>query len=268
MKNNSDKKILLKKAEPDSNEPVRLSKLMSERGLSSRREADDLIASGQVFVDGNKVTELGIKFPRTVEIKLSSSAAKQQDGLATIILNKPVGYVSNLPEDGYEPAIVLIEAKTHYRDDDYNEQRKLKPKDMINLAVCGRLDIDSQGLLLFTQDGRLAKKVIGENSEIEKEYLVRVTSESGKKLGKNIDKLRYGLELDGKKLLPAIVEWQNEDQLRFVLKEGKKRQIRRMCEAVGLHVKGLKRVRIGGLMLGKLPEGEWRFLSPEEIASI
>lgn len=247
---------------------VRLSKLMSERGLSSRREADELIASGQVFVDGNKVTELGIKFPRTVDIKLSAAATKQQENLATIILNKPVGYVSNLPEDGYEPAIVLIEARSHFRDDDYNNERKLKPKDMINLAVVGRLDIDSQGLLLLTQDGRLAKKVIGEDSKIEKEYLVRVTNESGKKLGKNIEKLRFGLELDGKQLLPAVVEWQNEDQLKFILKEGKKRQIRRMCELVGLHAIGLKRVRIGGLKLGKLPEGQWRYLTLDEISEI
>ncbi len=267
MKSNRDKKNFI--PEPaDANEMVRLSKLMSERGISSRREADELIVTGQVFVDGNKVTELGVKFPRSVEVKLSAMAERQQDQLATIILNKPVGYVSNLPEDGYEPAFVLIEAQTHFRDDDYNDERKLKPKDMINLAVVGRLDIDSQGLLLYTQDGRLAKKIIGENSEIEKEYLVRVTSESGKKLGKNIEKLRHGLSIDGQALKPAIVEWLNEDQLKFILQEGKKRQIRRMCELVGLQVRGLKRVRIGGLKLGKLPEGQWRFLTHEEISEI
>jgi 23S rRNA pseudouridine2604 synthase len=115
----------------------------------------------------------------------------------------------------------------------------------------------------------LSKKIIGENSEIEKEYLVRVTSETGTKLGKDgLEKLRYGLTLDGKKLKPAQVDWQNEDQLRFVLQEGKKRQIRRMCELVGLQVKGLKRVRIGHLVLGKLPEGQWRYLTPEEIENI
>ena len=240
---------------------------MSERGLSSRREADEFIVQGLVSVDGVKVTELGSKFLPTVEITVAESARKNQANLATIMLNKPIGYVSNLPEDGYEPAVVLIEASSHYLHE--GDDRRLKPKDFVGLAVVGRLDIDSQGLLLFTQDGRLAKKIIGENSEIEKEYLVRVTSETGQKLGKDgLEKLRYGLSLDGKKLKPAQVDWQNEDQLKFVLQEGKKRQIRRMCEMVGLQVKGLKRVRIGNLVLGKLPEGQWRYLTLEEMDNI
>lgn len=123
------------------------------------------------------------------------------------------------------------------------------------------MDIDSQGLLLFTQDGRIAKKIIGEDSNIEKEYLVRV---EGKLPADKLKLLNHGLSLDGKALKPAKVEWLNEDQLRFVLKEGKKRQIRRMCELVGLKVTGLKRVRVGNLKLGKLPEGQWRFVEEEE----
>lgn len=250
-----------------SDELVRLSKLMSERGLSSRREADELIVDGHVKVDGKIVKELGVKFPRTVKIELSPTARQTQNELATIILNKPIGYVSNLPEDGYEPAIVLV--KPDFQSDLDQDGRKLKRSDLENLAVVGRLDIDSQGLLLFTQDGRLAKKIIGEDSEIEKEYLVRVTSETGEKLGKSgLEKLRHGLSLDGKKLKPAQVEWLNQDQLRFVLTEGKKRQIRRMCELVGLKVVGLKRVRIAGLKLGKLAEGQWRFISQSEIENM
>jgi len=237
---------------------------MSERGLSSRREADELIQAGHVTVDGVKVTELGTKVPRSVTISLSNSAKQSQETLATIILNKPIGYVSNLPEDGYEPAIVLVQPNTQSSLE--QEGRTLKRKDLENLAVVGRLDIDSQGLLLYTQDGRLAKKIIGEDSEIEKEYLVRVSSETGERLGKDgLEKLRHGLSLDGKKLRPAQVEWVNQDQLRFVLTEGKKRQIRRMCELVGLKVIGLKRVRIAGLVLGKLAEGEWRFVSQTEL---
>ena len=127
--------------------------------------------------------------------------------------------------------------------------------------MAGRLDIDSQGLLLFTQDGRLAKKLIGENSEIEKEYLVRF---NGNLSEAKLKKLRSGLELDGKLLKEASVESINADQLRFVLKEGKKRQIRRMMELVDLQVTGLKRVRIGNLRLSKLPEGKWRFVEPQE----
>jgi 23S rRNA pseudouridine2604 synthase len=131
------------------------------------------------------------------------------------------------------------------------------------VAPAGRLDIDSQGLIVYTQDGVLAKALIGENSPLEKEYLVRVEGRLSKE---GLEKLNFGLELDGKPLKRAKVDWLNEDQLRFILKEGKKRQIRRMCEAVGLHVVGLKRVRIGQLMLGNLKEGQWRYLQPHEYA--
>jgi 23S rRNA pseudouridine2604 synthase len=124
------------------------------------------------------------------------------------------------------------------------------------------LDIDSQGLLVLTQDGVVAKTLIGENSEVEKEYLVRV---SGHLSDEGLRRLNDGsLVLDGRRLLPAKVEWLNQDQLRFVLREGMKRQIRRMCESVGLKVVGLKRVRIGKVMLGNLPEGKWRYLHDDE----
>lgn len=235
---------------------LRLSKLMSERGICSRREADEYIAKGLVRVDGKIVDQLGTKVSPDARITLESEALKNQKNLVTIIVNKPIGYVSGQPEPGYEPAIRLVNDRNQY-----GQQRALQRGDLQGIAVIGRLDIDSQGLLIFTQDGRLAKKVIGENSEIEKEYLVRVQghlSEEGLKL------LNYGLELDGEKLRRAQVSWINEDQLRFILVEGKKRQIRRMCELVGLEVKGLKRVRVGKLMLGDLPEGRWRFLDPKE----
>lgn len=235
---------------------LRLSKLMSERGICSRREADEYIAKGLVRVDGKIVDQLGTKVSPDARITLESEALKNQKNLVTIIVNKPIGYVSGQPEPGYEPAIRLVNDRNQY-----GQQRALQRGDLQGIAVIGRLDIDSQGLLIFTQDGRLAKKVIGENSEIEKEYLVRVQghlSEKGLKL------LNYGLELDGEKLRRAQVSWINEDQLRFILVEGKKRQIRRMCELVGLEVKGLKRVRVGKLMLGDLPEGRWRFLDPKE----
>jgi 23S rRNA pseudouridine2604 synthase len=173
-------------------------------------------------------------------------------------LNKPVGYVSSQPEDGYKAAVELI--LTANRDP--GEKRALESKHMRGLATAGRLDIDSQGLLVFTQDGVIAKKLIGENSEIEKEYIVRVEGSLSKE---NLALLnRGGMVIEGRKLRPAQVEWINEDQLRFVLKEGMKRQIRKMCEACGLRVTGLKRVRIGRVTLGKLPEGKWRFLRDDE----
>lgn len=244
-------------------EPLRLSKLMSERGLCSRREADDFIASGLVRVDGVIIKELGTKVMPDVSITLEAAAMRHQKSLVTIVLNKPVGYVSAQPEpgSGYEPAIRLVNDRNQF-----GMQRVLQRGDLQGIAVVGRLDIDSQGLLIFTQDGRLAKKVIGEDSDIEKEYVVRVKYHGPEKTFP-ADKLRllnFGLSIDGEKLKRAHVEWINDDQLRFVLKEGKKRQIRKMCEQVSLEVKALKRVRVGKLVLGKLPEGQWRFLEPDE----
>jgi 23S rRNA pseudouridine2604 synthase len=177
-----------------------------------------------------------------------------------------VGVVSNLPEDGYHEALDLIVPERAYLNSDRSLPasfwRTLRTEK--TLSVVGRLDIESQGLLIMTQDGRLVKTVIGEDSEMDKEYLVRV---KGVLSDADLNLLREGLYLDGKKLKKAQVEWLNEDQLRFVLQEGKKRQIRRMCEAVGLQVTGLKRVRIGPLKLGNLPEGQWRPMTDEEKKS-
>ena len=245
-------------------ELLRLSKLMSERGLCSRREADEYISSGLVRVNGEIVSELGTKVRPDVSITLEAEAMRNQKSLVTIILNKPIGYVSAQPEpgSGYEPAIRLVSDRNQFG----MQKKILQRGDLQGIAVVGRLDIDSQGLLIFTQDGRLAKKIIGENSQIEKEYVVRVRY-LGPEESLPTEKLRllnFGLSIDGVRLKRAQVEWLNEDQLRFILQEGKKRQIRKMCEQVGLEIKGLKRVRVGKLMLGKLPEGQWRFLEENE----
>lgn len=238
-------------------ELVRLSKLMASRGICSRREADSFIEKGLVKVDGVIIDTLGTKVSPSAQITLLQEARKAQSRLVTIMLNKPIGYVSAQAEDGYQPAIVLINEKNRF-----GVGAKLQPENLKGLAVIGRLDIDSQGLLLFSQDGRLARSVIGEDSNIEKEYLVRV---GGSLSREGLALLRHGLVLDGRELLPARVEWLNDDQLRFVLREGKKRQIRRMCEAVGLRVLGLKRVRIGRLRLRDLPEGKWRYVDAGEV---
>jgi 23S rRNA pseudouridine2604 synthase len=240
-------------------EKIRLSKLMSEQGLCSRREADSYIEKGWVLLDGEPVTQLGTKaFPHQ-KITLNKSAQNQQQTQVTILLNKPISYVSGQAEDGYQPAIVLIKPENRWAHD--TAQQRFVREHLSGLAPAGRLDIDSQGLLVLTQDGRVAKQLIGEDSPIDKEYLVRVT---GKLVGNGLNMLNHGLSLDGKKLKPAKVTWQNEDQLRFVLQEGKKRQIRRMCELVGLKVTGLKRVRIGKVKLGDLPVGQWRYLREDE----
>ncbi len=238
-------------------EPIRLSKLMSERGICSRREADEYIARGWVFVDGKRISELGTRVSPTAQVKLDRQAEAVQGERMTVLLNKPIGYVSSQPEPGYQPAIVLVVPDNQMPGDAITFKRE----HLKELAPAGRLDIDSTGLLVLTQDGRVAKQLIGEDSDVDKEYLVRV---DGKLSDGDLKRLNHGLSLDGKALKPAKVRWQNEDQLNFILREGKKRQIRRMCELVGLRVTGLKRIRIGNVKLGDLPLGQWRFLRPDE----
>jgi 23S rRNA pseudouridine2604 synthase len=243
---------------------MRLSKRMSEEGLASRREADEWIERGWVKVDG-VVAILGQKVLPGQKIGIEKRAAAQQARRITVLLHKPVGYVSSQAEDGHQPAVVLVTPDSQWRGFGGAAPPKVQRRDLIGFAPAGRLDIDSTGLLILTQDGRIAKQLIGEDSEVEKEYLVRVRyTKDGRLPEAGLKMLNHGLALDGKALKPARVGWQNEDQLRFILREGKKRQIRRMCEAVGLEVVALKRVRIGRVLLGDLPVGKWRLLGPDE----
>ncbi|PUA19393.1 pseudouridine synthase [Glaciimonas sp. PCH181] len=244
-------------------EPLRLSKRMSELGLCSRREADEWIARGWVRVDGVIISELGSKVLPHQHVTVERQASAEQARRVTILINKPMGYVSGQAEDGYKPAVVLVNAASRWKED--KSVQEFHGSQLRNLVPAGRLDIDSVGLLVLTQDGRVAKQLIGEDSAIDKEYLVRVEYHHGLKLpAEDLRRLNFGLSLDGKPLKRAIVKWQNEDQLSFTLREGKKRQIRRMCEAVGLKVTGLKRIRIGKITLGDLPTGEWRYLNLDE----
>lgn len=254
---------------------IRLNKRMAELGMCSRREGDDWIARGWVKVNG-VVATLGQMIHPDDAITTQQHARQAQEEKVTILLHKPVGYVSGQAEDGHEPAVVLIDQEARWRND--ASPRRFHWSQRANLAPAGRLDIDSTGLLVLTQDGRVARQIIGETSHLEKEYLVRVSLNPGEmdqpSIHENVQAhvpaeklalLRHGLSLDGQALRPAQVEWQNPEQLRFVLTEGKKRQIRRMCEQVGLHVVGLKRVRIGRIMLGNLPVGQWRYLGANEV---
>lgn len=247
---------------------VRLSKRMSELGLCSRREADEWIENGWVRVDGERIDTLGSRVRPDQHIEVTKDAHAAQSRQVTILLHKPVGYVSGQAEDGYEPAITLVTADNRWEND--RATTRFIPSHLRALAPAGRLDIDSTGLLVLTQDGRIAKQLIGEHSSVEKEYLVRVTyGERTTDIDRHFPAdqlalLRFGLSLDDTPLKPAKVSWQNGEQLRFVLREGKKRQIRRMCDLVGLHVVGLKRVRMGRVALGALPQGKWRYLLPDE----
>jgi 23S rRNA pseudouridine2604 synthase len=269
---------------------------MAELRLCSRREADAWIEQGWVQVNG-QVASMGQQVTLTDRITVERAAQQQQERQVTILLHKPMGYVSGQAEDGHQPAITLINPRSHWMGDP--SRLRFTPPHLRNLAPAGRLDIDSTGLLVLTQDGRVARQLIGEESEMEKEYLVRVAytgheniaaqahasaTYGGQRSGlvaigdndrvstnvqavfpaAQLARLRHGLALDGKPLKPARVEWQNPEQLRFVLTEGKKRQIRRMCELVGLHVVGLKRIRMGQVQLGQMPPGQWRYLGANE----
>jgi 23S rRNA pseudouridine2604 synthase len=229
---------------PEGDGLVRISKLLAERGICSRREAERYIEQGLVLIDGKPVTELGAKAHPSQTVGLAAKARAQQSARQTLLLNKPVGYVSHADDDHRYPAAADL----------------IRPS-LRGLAPAGRLDIDSTGLLVLTQDGVIARQLIGQDRLIEKEYLVRVEGELS---AKGLSLLNHGLVLDDRPLRPAKVRWMNKDQLQFVLAEGRKRQIRRMCEMVGLKVTGLKRVRIGRIMLGDLPEGQWRALLPNE----
>ena len=273
--------------EPTSSPPgaVRLNKRMAELGICSRREADAWIEQGWVKVNG-QVAPMGVKVTPADRVEVDKKAQGHQATQVTIILHKPMGYVSGQAEDGHEPAVTLINPRTHWREDP--SSNRFSPPQLRGLAPAGRLDIDSVGLLVLTQDGRVARQLIGEDSGIEKEYLVRVAyhglgqpAPTGQLVRIDDDdpittnvraifppamlaRLRFGLSLDGQPLKRAQVDWQNPEQLRFVLTEGKKRQIRRMCEQVGLKVVGLKRIRIGRVVLGNLPAGQWRYLGADE----
>lgn len=244
---------------PLSREGVRLSRLMSQRGLCSRREADELIERGWVCVDGVPVDTLGIRVSPQAEVTLLPEAERGLREQVTILLNKPVGYVSGQPEDGYPPAVALISAGAQY--DPQGRAPRFHRGHLRGLAPAGRLDIDSTGLLVLTQNGRIARRLIGEHSEVSKEYRVWV---NGEITAQALAQLTHGLTLDGRKLRRATVRQTDERELRFILNEGRKRQIRRMCELVGLHVTRLQRIRVGRIWLDDLPLGQWRYLRPDE----
>ena len=227
---------------------------MSQRGLSSRREAEEYIAKGLVFANGTKVIDLGHKVFPDENIILKSKETK-----VTFLLNKPVGFVSGLPEKQYKCASTLILPKNRSPSDPL--LRRFRRSHLKKLAPAGRLDIDSTGLLVFTQNGVIAKKLIAEDTNVEKEYIVKV---SGAVNSKILKRLQHGLILDNKPLKPAIIKLIGEERLQFILREGKKRQIRRMCALVGLTVLSLHRTRIGNISIDNIGLGKWRYLGKEE----
>jgi 23S rRNA pseudouridine2604 synthase len=241
----------------DGAEPQRVNKWLGQSGVCSRREAEGLIAEGRVSIDGQTVTDAGHKILPGQTLTLADAAGGA--GPLSVVLHKPMGYVSAQPEQGQVPAVRLLT-----RDALVGESPAIPDRDT-RLAPLGRLDMDSRGLLILSEDGVLAKAIIGPESDLEKEYLVKVT---GKITPDKVKLLCHGLRMDGRALKPAKVTHLGGQELRFILKEGRNRQIRRMCELVGMHVMDLVRIRIGTLQLGDLPEGRWRVLTDAERASL
>ncbi|HEY0102066.1 MAG TPA: pseudouridine synthase [Brevundimonas sp.] len=242
----------------DGPEPVRINKWLGQTGVCSRREADALIADGLVSVDGQVVADAGRKLEPGQTLTLNDRATEALAEGVTIVMHKPMGYVSGQPEPNKLPAVRLVTDNNRVGDG-------LTPADEVSLPPIGRLDEDSRGLLLLSSDGVVAKAVIGPQSDLDKEYLVRVTGDITEK---KLKILRHGLMLDGRQLKPAWVSRMESFRLKFILREGRNRQIRRMCEMVDLEVVDLIRVRIGPLKLDNLPEGKWRMLTAEERAAL
>jgi 23S rRNA pseudouridine2604 synthase len=239
----------------DESEPQRVNKWLAQSGVCSRREAEALIAQGLVSIDGDVVADVGRKILHGQTLVLADKAEHQLSAQMSVLLHKPRGVVSAHPEPGQTPAVRLLT-----RDALWAPSRTIPGPDS-KLAPVGRLDMESRGLLILSEDGVLAKAVIGPESDLDKEYRVAVM---GDLTEAKIARLRHGLELDGRRLKPAEVELIGDQRLRFVLREGRNRQIRRMCELVELKVVDLFRVRVGPLDLGDMPEGRWRPITPDE----
>ncbi len=243
----------------DDAEPQRVNRWLAQSGICSRREAEALIAQGLVSIDGETVSDPGRKILAGQTLVLADAADAKLTGGFTVMLHKPVGVVSAQPEPGQIPAIRLLTREALFKASSIIPDRDTR------LAPVGRLDAQSRGLLLLSDDGVVAKAVIGPASTLAKEYRVAVIGEITEK---KLDLLSYGLELDGRELKPAEVDVISDQRLRVVLHEGRNRQIRRMCELVDLKVVDLFRVRIGPLTMNNLPEGRWRPLTAAERTAL
>jgi 23S rRNA pseudouridine2604 synthase len=233
-------------------EPPRLAKRVAAMTGCSRRQADEWIENGWVSVDGAVVTTLGIRVHPNARVEIKDEASQHRSEAVTILLNKPAGVA--------DAALVpLIRAENRWAEDD--SRNAFKATHLRGLAQAGKLDAEATGMVVLTQEGSVARRITGDETRREKEYLVRV---DGALSPEGLALLNYGLELDAVKLKRAQVSWQNEQQLRFVLHESRKQQITRMCELVGLRVVSIKRIRIGSVSLGKLPPGQWRYLRDDE----
>lgn len=220
----------------------RLQKLLSSAGICSRRRAEEYIAAGRVAVNGVPASLGDRADPQRDSVTLDGAPVRPRGGHTYLMLNKPRGYVTTLSDEKGRRTAAELVADCGAR-----------------VWPVGRLDLDSEGLLLFTDDGALTNRLLHPTREVEKEYLVWVQGD----VEAALPALRRPMRLDGEELRADRVE-RRGGALRFVLHQGKNRQLRRMCAAAGLAVTRLKRVREGPLQLGELPVGQWRYLTQEE----
>ena len=224
----------------------------------SRREADEWIENGWVRVDGAVVTKLGTRTRPDAKIEINEAAGKHRPENVTILLNKPLEAEAQ-DESRRQAARQWIRAENRWAEDD--SPTSFKATHLRGLTQVGRLDAESTGMLVLTQEASVTRRISGDDSRLEKEFMVRVQGELS---AEGLKRLNIGLSLDEEKLKRAQVSWQNEGLLRFVLHENRPNQIRRMCELVGLRVISVKLIRIGSVSLGKLPVGKWRYLRQNE----
>lgn len=228
---------------------VRLNKYLAEQGIASRRESDKLIAAGLVKVNGKVVTEMGVKVDTDVDtVVVDEAQVKQSRNLVYVALNKPKGFVCSMKATREDPDIVT---------DLVDVGERVYP--------VGRLDKETTGLLILTNDGRLVNQIIHPSAESEKEYEVTFYLQIPERV---LDKLRAGVKLAGEGTLPTKVKKVGPAKIHIILREGKNRQIRRVCQKVGFPVKNLKRIRIKNLHLDDLPLGMWRYLTDSEVKSL
>lgn len=225
----------------------RLQKILSAHGLASRRAAEGWLAAGRVTVNG-RPAQVGDKAdPDRDDIRVDGKPLKGPSKRTYLMLNKPRGYVTTLSDEKGRRTVADLVRDCGAR-----------------VWPVGRLDLDSEGLLILTDDGELTQRLLHPSHEVEKEYHVWVEGD----VAAALPVLRGPLELDGVPLAPARVERLGERELSVVIHEGRNRQVRRMCALAGLKVTRLQRVREGELMLGTLPKGRWRLLTQEELTAL
>lgn len=229
-------------------ESIRLSKRLAEQIACSRTEAEQYIEGGWVQVDGMVVEEAGFRILPHQQVEVAPEASLEAILPVTILLNKR-------PGDDINTALRSI-AADNMTAGDRSGLRFLK-RHLVDLKIADPLELKAGGLLVFTQDWRMARKLIDDAAKVEHEYIAEV---SGNIAPDGLALLNHGLSFNGRALAPVKVSWQNETRLRFALKGGKPFQITHACEQVGLHVVALKRIRIGRLPMAGLPEGQWRYL--------